>query len=206
MTVLVIGGSGSGKSAYAENALLKLADESECKKYYIATMKIYDDEMQRKVDRHREFRCGKGFITIEKEIDIHKAFEGIEIGQNRAVLLECVTNLAANEMFSDNGIKSERLTADKIIRDIKALSEKLTYLVIVSGNIFEDGISGKRASYDEISCDGASYDKTTLGYIRALGRINREIAEIADEVVEVVAGIPVVIKQKEFTHRGLCQQ
>lgn len=184
MILFVIGGCGSGKSAYAENVLLRLADKGKCGKYYIATMKIYDDEMLRKVERHRELRRGKGFITIEKEVDIHKAFEGIETGKARAALLECATNLAANEMFADSEVKSEIQTADKVINDIKSLSDGLTHLVIVSGNVFEDGGA----------CAGALYDESTLGYIRALGMINRGLAAIADQAVEVVAGIPVVVK------------
>ena len=50
MMILILGGSGSGKSAYAEDYLLRTAGDK--KKYYIATMQIWDEEMQAKVDRH----------------------------------------------------------------------------------------------------------------------------------------------------------
>ena len=60
--------------------------------------------------------------------------------------------------------------------------EKLSDLVIVSNNVFEDG---------EI------YDETTMAYIRAMGRINERLAAAADEVIEVIAGIPVVIKERQ---------
>ena len=65
MVTLVIGGSGSGKSAYAEDLLQAVMDE----KYYLATMQVYDVEMQKKVDIHRRNRAGKGFQTIEKPVD-----------------------------------------------------------------------------------------------------------------------------------------
>ena len=58
MITLIMGGSGSGKSAYAEDYALAQAGESS--KYYIATMQIYDAEGQRKVERHRKLRAGKG--------------------------------------------------------------------------------------------------------------------------------------------------
>ena len=62
MMTLILGGSGSGKSAYAEDYLLRAAGDK--KKYYIATMQIRDAEMQAKVDRHHRLRQGKGFTRI----------------------------------------------------------------------------------------------------------------------------------------------
>ena len=64
MMILILGGSGSGKSAYAEDYLLRTAGDK--KKYYIATMQIWDEEMQAKVARHHRLRQGKGFTTIEQ--------------------------------------------------------------------------------------------------------------------------------------------
>ena len=52
MMILILGGSGSGKSAYAEDYLLRTAGDK--KKYYIATMQIWDEEMQAKVARHHK--------------------------------------------------------------------------------------------------------------------------------------------------------
>ena len=60
MITLIMGGSGSGKSAYAEDYALAQAGESS--KYYIATMQIYDAEWQRKEERNRTLRAGKGFV------------------------------------------------------------------------------------------------------------------------------------------------
>ena len=60
MITLVLGGSGSGKSAYAEHLL-----DGKTNKYYIATMQVYDAEGEKKVARHRRLRAGKGFVTIE---------------------------------------------------------------------------------------------------------------------------------------------
>ena len=56
MIHLVIGGSGSGKSEYAENLL-----EDSQRKYYIATMQVYEEEGRKKVARHRRLRAGKVF-------------------------------------------------------------------------------------------------------------------------------------------------
>ena len=97
MMTLIIGGSGSGKSVYAEDYMVSISEDR--KKYYIATMQIYDEEGKRKVERHRMLRGGKGFSTIEQPVDIGKAAEKLE-AEDRTALLECVSNLTANEMFS----------------------------------------------------------------------------------------------------------
>lgn len=180
MITLIIGGSGSGKSAYAEDYMISHSEEK--KKYYIATMQVYDAEGERKIERHRMLRSGKGFSTIEQSVDIEKAVEKMEAGKGTA-LLECISNLTANEMFAGEEPKTEEVVVEKIMKGIKTLSKELTHLVIVSNNIFEDG---------------KVYDNTIMTYIRAMGRINEKLAEIAEEVVEVVVGIPMVIKYKNI--------
>lgn len=176
MIMLMIGGSGSGKSAYAEDYMISLSQEK--KKYYIATMQVYDTEGGQKVERHRMLRSGKGFSTIEQPTDIEKAVEKMEAGKGTA-LLECISNLTANEMFAQGVALTEEAVANKIVKGIETLSKELIHLVIVSNNVFEDG---------------KVYDKNTMAYIRAMGRINEKLAELADEVVEVVVGIPLVVK------------
>ncbi len=193
MITLVTGGSGSGKSAYAESLL------SSCEgiRYYIATMQIYDAEGEKKVERHRKLRAGKGFLTIESPMNVGKirfACAG-ESGQaqyrqeterkvqgsseKKSALLECMSNLTANEMFTKDGMKSEEEVVEKIVSEIQTLSQKLDNLVIVTNNVFEDGVI---------------YDAGTMEYLRALGRINAALARLADRVAEVVVGIPVELK------------
>lgn len=193
MMVLVIGGSGSGKSAYAESLtddLMKGADtegkadergceaEAECRKYYLATMKIFDEEGRKKVERHRSLRSGKEFYTVEQPTDIHRAVEKMEVGE-RIVLLECLSNLTANEMFSGEEPAAAGQVVEKIMRGLEALKAQTTHLIVVTNNIFEDGIA---------------YEEATMEYIRATGKLNRRLADLADQVVEVVVGIPVIIK------------
>lgn len=179
MMTLIIGGSGSGKSVYAENCLLSRSEGK--RKYYLATMQASDRESRERIARHRKQRAGKGFHTIEKPAAIQSAAEDMEEGENTA-LLECISNLTANEMFAGKAPKEEKAVAEAVVNGIAGLEKRLTYLVVVSNNVFEDG---------------RVYDETTMAYIRAMGRINERLADMADEVVEVVAGIPVVIKRRE---------
>lgn len=193
MITLVTGGSGSGKSAYAESLL------SSCEgiRYYIATMQIYDAEGEKKVERHRKLRAGKGFLTIESPMNVGKIRfacageaeqaqyrQGAErkvqgSSGKKSALLECMSNLTANEMFTKDGIKSAEEVVEKIVSEIQTISKKLDNLVIVTNNVFEDGVI---------------YDAGTMEYLRALGRINAALARLADRVAEVVVGIPVELK------------
>lgn len=176
MTALIIGGSGSGKSVYGEDYLTALSAGK--KKYYLAAMQAYDKESRARIERHRQMRAGKGFITIEQPVRVQDALAHMEAGEKTA-LLECVSNLAANEMFCTEEQRQEAAVEEKVTGGIAILEKTLTHLVIVSNNVF---------------ADGRVYDRETMAYIRAMGRINQRLAAMADEVVEVVAGIPIVIK------------
>lgn len=193
MITLVTGGSGSGKSAYAESLLYSC----EGIRYYIATMQIYDAEGEKKVERHRKLRAGKGFLTIESPMNVGKIQfvcagepgqaqyrqeaerKGQCSSEKKSALLECMSNLTANEMFTKDGMKSEEEVVEKIVSEIQILSQKLDNLVIVTNNVFEDGVI---------------YDAGTMEYLKALGRINAALAGLADRVAEVVVGIPVELK------------
>lgn len=181
MMILIIGGSGSGKSSYGEQTAVSLSAGKGFKKYYIAAMKIFDGEGQKKAERHRALRSGKGFITIEQPVDFFRVLEKMEEG-NRTLLLECISNLAANEMFSGEVPKPPMETAEKIIGEIQKVQRQVTHLIVVSNNVFEDGIA---------------YEKTVMEYIQAMGRINQKLASMADRVVEVAAGIPITVKQED---------
>lgn len=181
MMILVIGGSGSGKSSYAEDAVAILSQRGDFQKYYLVTMQVVDSEGRKKVERHRTLRAGRGFLTIEQPADIYRAL-GKMRAEKRIVLLECIANLTANEMFSGGSFKSAEQVSEKIIREIKMLREETAHLAVVSNTVFEDG---------------TVYDEGTMVYLRAMGTVNQALAAMADCAVEIVAGIPVVIKGRE---------
>lgn len=179
MMILVIGGSGSGKSSYAEHLACTLAETDNTAKYYIATMQVFDNEGMRKVERHRTLRDGKGFLTIEQPDQIENAIYKMTPGK-RTALLECISNLAANEMFAQAEPKTEQKAAENIIRGMERFKKETTHLIIVSNNVFEDG---------------NIYAPDTMKYINVMGKINQALADLADRVVETVVGIPLYIKR-----------
>lgn len=174
MMILVTGGSGSGKSAYAEDRVLDFGGAS---RIYIATMFPFDAESLKRVERHRKMRYGKGFETIE----CYTGLKNVSIPSGSTVLLECMSNLVANEMFQEDGAHEK--TVETILDGIRATIEKAENLVIVTNEIFSET---------------TGYEGDTERYQEYLGKVNQMLAEAADEVVEVVYGIPVYVKTKTF--------
>lgn len=170
MLILVTGGSGSGKSAFAEQMVLQLNKKP---RLYIATMYPFDEECKKRIARHREMRKEKEFETLECFTHLHQA----EVSGYGTVLLECMSNLTANEMYQEEGAHEQ--CVEEILRGTEHLLEQCEHLVIVTNEIFSDGIE---------------YDPDTVRYQHYLGEINRRIARMADLVVEVVYSIPIVHK------------
>ncbi len=168
MTTLITGGSKCRKSRFAEDFLANYRG----RKIYIATMQPFGDEAKMTIQKHLRHRSGKGFETIEKYTDIHE----LKLPENSAVLLECVGNLCANEMFFSKEII---MPSKKIINGIRSISEQVSELVIVTNQVGSDGIR---------------YAEGTAAYIAEMGRINSGISQFADNVIECVYGIPIVIK------------
>ena len=180
---------------------MRLSTQAETK-YYIATMQPFGEESLAKIRRHQRLRAGKGFTTIEQSRDLTKAAQRIAKPSNqfqeeavtinrpensvsfirerpRCALLECMSNLVANEMFAKNKIRLRDEVTAQILDGIEALNRQLAHFLIVTNNVFEDGIS---------------YEETTAEYIEVMGQVNERLAAMADTVIEVVAGIPVVWK------------
>ena len=193
MITLVTGGSGSGKSEYAEGLIL----DSPCsRRFYVATMIAYGKEGRDKVDRHRMLRRGKGFITIEKPRNVGEVMVGeyeTDLSPSsrtgRALLLECVSNLAANEMFKEEET-GEAEAGEQQDSPIQCLSHKIAGDIISLAGQVRDMV----IVTNEVDRDGICYGPETMEYIRLMGCLNQKLASAADRVVEVVHGIPVLWK------------
>lgn len=171
MWIVVNGGSGSGKSEFAEKRCMELEPGD---KIYIATMEPYDEESFRRIDRHREMRKYKRFRTIE----CYRHLETLEIPSDSTVLLECMSNLTANEIFHPEGRGVD--SADAIMEGLEHLAAMCKNLVVVTNNVFDDG---------------TEYAEGSMTYLRILGEINSRMGRCADETWDVVCGIPIRMKR-----------
>ncbi len=179
--ILVTGGSGSGKSAWAERTLLARA---RGRAVYLAAMENDGSpEAAARVARHRAMRAEHGreagleFLTIERPVDVG----GAAVRPGDCVLLEDLGNLLANESWPPPGapppagVGAER-AEEHIFSGIRALLERTELLVVVSCDVF---------------AGGTEYGPGTMDYIRTLASLHRRLAALACQTVEVVCGIPI---------------
>ena len=169
MITLITGGSGCGKSTYAESRMLAYSHP----RVYVATMIPCGEDAERRIARHRQLRAGKGFETLEKGVDVG----GLPLPEGASVLLECLGNLVANEMFEPDGAGEN--AEERCLDGIRSLARRAANLVIVT---------------NEVGSDGREYGEGTKRYMQIMGRLGCRIAEMADEVCEVVCGQPVWLK------------
>lgn len=166
MLTLVSGGAASGKSEFAEHLILQ---SNARPLVYLATMEIWDQEDQRRADRHRLMRRDKGFQTVEAA----RMLETVTVPAQSAVLLECMSNLCVNECF---GPDDPQGAYDRIARGIENLLTQCQDLVIVTS---------------EICSDGRIYTPESEHYKQVLAQINQMLARRAQNVWEVCCGIPI---------------
>lgn len=164
MMILISGGNGSGKSLYAE----QLASGLPMPRYYLATMVSQNEENRQRIEKHRRQREGLGFHTLEIPWRVSAA----DLPEDALVLLEDVSNLLANCIFSAGG------TAQQALEEVLVLGRRCRYLLAVT-------ISG---------LPEADYHGETAAYIRDLNWLNQQLLEAADGAVELRAGQPVVRK------------
>lgn len=188
MLELVTGGSGSGKSEYAE--LLAVNAHRNNPKgmlYYVATMIPSDEECLKRIEKHRNMRKEKGFQTLE----CYTQLERLKAGAGDVFLIECMSNLLANEMFGKEKRMGQKNTEpqlemrklqEMILEPLFQMSKQASHVVVVTNEVFSDG---------------AEYQGETLRYVKLLGEVNCQIAKKAGTVTEVVCGIPVRRKGEE---------
>lgn len=173
MRALLIGGSTSGKSRYAQSLAKQLAAPGR-PLYYLATMSPGDDEDRARIRRHRAERAGWGFQTIEQPRDMASAAERVRGG---VVLLDSVTSLLSNEMFPQGEYRPD---AEKTaFSGLQALLEAAADILLVSDHLFSDALL---------------YPEWTEAFRRAQGHLHQRLAKECDLVIRVRYGLLDVIK------------
>ena len=190
MLHMVYGESASGKSSYAESFAMSLQGDGRL--LYIATMYPYkwntteiDPETMQRIERHRAMRADKGFDTVE----CYRHVEHIVAKRQDVLLLECMSNLLANEMYLEPDANAGSDMAEtmspvskKIVQALINLSTRVQDVVIVTNDVFSDG-------------GNLTYDESTREYVKNLAEINCALAQEAATVTEIVCGIPVIVKK-----------
>jgi len=163
---LVLGGAGSGKSAFAEGLIKKEGLPAA----YIATAQVFDDEMARKVANHKAQR-GDGWKTIEEPLNIQAALAQVHAEQ--PVLIDCATLWLTNVILGEHDV-------DQSSTDFLQACINCGGPVIIVSNEVGQGIVPDNA--------------LSRRFRNAQGRLNQQIAAEANLVVAVMAGLPMVLK------------
>lgn len=166
--ILITGGARSGKSSYAE----KIAKQLSPTPIYMATSRIWDEEFRQRVIHHQKAR-GEEWTNIEEEKELSR--HNVE---GRVVLIDCVTLWGTN-FFFDNGSD-----VDKSLQEIKEEFDRFTF---------------QNATFifvtNEIGMGGTSENEVQRKFTDFQGWVNQYITAHADQVIFMISGIPVVIKQ-----------
>jgi len=189
--ILITGGQRSGKSAKAERLALSLSSSP----VYVATAHVWDEEFRERVRKHQE-RRGPEWTTIEEERHLGR----LDM-TGRTVVIDCVTLWLTNIMMAATAHDEDRrggAANEENAIDVTALMEQ--------AKAEFDNFTRHDATYifvtNEIGLGGVSPNALQRRFADLQGSMNQYIAQQADEVIMMVAGIEMKIKMKneEFIH------
>ena len=165
---LVLGGARSGKSAFAQKAAEKAVGAGRA--IMIATGQAFDDEMALRIARHQADR-GESWITIEAPLDLSEAVAALPA--DAVVVVDCLTLWLSNLMLNDRDVEAAGATL------VEAVAACPARLWLVSNEV---GLG--------------LVPETPLGrrFRDEAGRLHQRLAQVADEVFFVAAGLPLRMK------------
>ena len=163
-TVLVGGGSRSGKSRYA----LELARARGSRLAFLATAQAFDQEMADRIARHREERASE-FVTIEEPRDIARAIAA-HVGFD-AIVVDCLTLWVTNLILAEIDVEVEPV--------IEAARSNPAAIIFVT---------------NEVGCGIVPESALARRFRDVAGSVNQRIAAAADEVYYMAFGIPIKVK------------
>lgn len=167
--IFISGGVRSGKSAYAESVVRAFGSS---RKVYIASGQAHDEEMKKRIERHRTDRQQDGWHTIEQAYRMENVLEKLQ--PKDLVLWDCVTTWLANELYE--GWETGNMCAGqpgcmeekwkRLQGTILALLDTVDLLTVVSNEVLDDFVR------DEL-------------YQSWLGRIHIWLVQQADQAIEM---------------------
>ncbi|MBI5819856.1 MAG: bifunctional adenosylcobinamide kinase/adenosylcobinamide-phosphate guanylyltransferase [Verrucomicrobia bacterium] len=171
--VLILGGCRSGKSRFA----LELGGRLGRRKMFVATAEPFDDEMRQRIARHRADR-GRDWQTVEAPIALSEALRDHASGVD-VVVLDCLTIWLGNLLCPER--QPSRWQGEAIPSLLAELGRRRAHIVVVS---------------NEVGLGIVPDNALTRQFRDEQGRLNQQVAAIADCVVFMAAGLPMILKGK----------
>jgi len=182
MVTLITGGIRSGKSDFAVKLAQKLGGDSVI---YIATMKAIDEECLKRIERHRSNRP-KAWALLEAYRNLGDILRNYD---HKVVLLDCITNLISNIMM-DVDLTWEDVDERTLIEVEEDIVGEITNLLRVNSELSKKLI----IVTNEVGATLVPITKLGRILVDYIGKVNKILAESADEVYLMVCGIPIKIK------------
>ena len=168
MRELILGGARSGKSKMAETK----ASNSGLDVSYIATATVYDDEMQTRVNLHKNSRP-QHWTVIEEPINLAKTISSISAPH--CIIVDCLTLWITNLLMAND----DTLFTEQTHALLEVIQQINCHLIIVS---------------NETGMGVIPLGDITRRFVDETGKLHQEIAAISDQVTLSVAGLPHVLK------------
>ncbi|MGR3765997.1 bifunctional adenosylcobinamide kinase/adenosylcobinamide-phosphate guanylyltransferase [Rossellomorea sp. NS-SX7] len=181
--IFICGGVRSGKSSFAESRAESYQSAlPQASLHYIACGRAVDDEMSQRIRRHQDDRRKSEHSWMTWECPVNIGYLSETFSSKDIVLLDCVTTLLTNEMFSAEFINERKLT-EKVVGDVKELSKNAGKLIFVSNDVF---------------CEPVSTNDFVRNFTKTLGMVHQKLVEMAAEAYSVKNGIPVLKKGRRL--------
>ncbi len=177
--IFISGSVRSGKTAFAEKMVRAFLEKNN-RAVYVATAQSTDEEMEERIVRHQKDREQSEiqWYTIEAQ-SLHVIVS--QLTKQDVVLVDCVTNWVANEMF---GVERHENLEEYLLQTIEALQRACKQIIFVSNELFSAGVKE---------------NKEVKAYMRLLGNIHQQIVVRSEAAFSIQYG---VIKK----HKGeLCE-
>lgn len=167
---LIIGGARSGKSAHAQALAEAEAQGRGGGAVMIATAEALDDEMRERIARHRAER-GPGWRTVETPLEVAEAISSLAAAD--CAVVDCLTLWLSNLMFAERNLEAAAETL------LQAAGRSESEIILVT---------------NEVGMSIVPENALARRFRDEAGRLNRRVAERADQVTVMFAGIPLVLK------------
>lgn len=179
--IFITGGVRSGKSRIAEKIASELAIELKGRLAYIACGQPSDAEMRQRIERHQTDRAKNSLPWMTIECSQNVGIVSKELHQDQIVLLDCLTTLLNNELFSEADKWEKDITVIKqsIQSGLMRIRENCHTLIIVS---------------NEVLYEPFGLNELVFTYGKALGELHQWIVNLADKAYLVEAGVPLLMK------------
>lgn len=161
---LITGGQRSGKSRFAYSMALSESSNP----VLIATSRVYDEETEKRIERHKKDRQGQNWEVIEedKNLSLHDV-------SGRVVVIDCLTLLANNYFFD---CKNDEACLDLLKKEFDDLVQQKAHFIFVT---------------NEIGSCGQSPNEVQRRFTSVLGWFNQYVASKSDEMYYLVSGVPI---------------